>query len=164
MRQLTKLATVVRRMIIVLAGIMLVMWAVDRYWPDKGIKEYIRLLEKDGPVTHYDVDRSFKIDGDTIIVKTMYITPTQVVIHYKDIKGDVGGWSLSNNALKLFDSKGKELMQRSSSAHSSPWGDEGFLHYEGLGNTINSSLTIRFELFDRNFELALPLGKEDDRR
>ncbi|BBI34251.1 DUF5643 domain-containing protein [Cohnella abietis] len=157
MRHLAIVATVIRRLIIVVFAIILIPKAIE-YIPqsDKGGPDNIKALAQDGPVTQYEINKSFEIDKDKFTVDTLFVTPKQVVIHYTYRTKEPSGWSFPSSAIKLFESNGEELVMDSSGNDGRPWGSTGLIYYSALKNT-SSSLSLKYEWYDRQATLDLPL-------
>ncbi|WP_256758083.1 hypothetical protein [Cohnella sp. WQ 127256] len=158
MKGLLQALTIIRRTLIVILAIVMIPQVIDLFPTSSDVKGTIKLLEQDGPVTKYKINKRMEIDLDTFIVKTLYVTPKQVVLHYSYKSKVAGGWSLPQNAFKLFDPRGNELQYRSSTSSGNSRGSTGFLAYDKL--TVSASnLNLIFEWYDRKVILNLPLQK-----
>jgi hypothetical protein len=155
--------TVIRRLIIVIYGILLIPAALSLFPSNTG-KESIKLLQQDGPVNKYEINKKMVFDGDVFTVKELYVSSKQVVLHYSIRKQVPEGWSFSQSALKLMTSNGEELMQHSSGSHISPWSENGYINYSysGMKQPI-ASLSLTFDLYDRYASLQIPLVKDGER-
>lgn len=124
-------------------------------------KNSIKALYQDGQVTEYAIDQNMKMDGDFFTLKTLYITPKQVVIRYSLRRQDPDGWSFPGAAIKLFDSSGKELTQHSSGSDGRAWGETGFIYFDPAKQP-QQRFTLKYEWYDRHAELQIPLAKDGE--
>ncbi|MEC0091150.1 hypothetical protein [Paenibacillus macquariensis] len=80
MKRVMSAVTAFRRLIIVIFGILLIPQAMNLIPSDYGDKANIKLLQEDGPVTTYVIDKKMDMDGDVFTVEDIYITSKQVVL------------------------------------------------------------------------------------
>ncbi|WP_239616758.1 hypothetical protein [Cohnella mopanensis] len=154
-------ATIIRRIIIIVFAILLLPRILTLIPDNRGDKENIKALEKDGPVVKYDIHQSMLLDQDRFTVNEIYSTPKQVVLRYTYRPKGTAGWSLPENAFKLYDSSGNELRYSGSSSSGTPWGSTGFINYSALIEPT-TSMRLVYDWYDRNIELTFPIQKEGE--
>ncbi|MDQ0089106.1 hypothetical protein J2T12_002516 [Paenibacillus anaericanus] len=161
MRIVAIAGTIIRRSIIVIFGLLLIIQAIGLVESNSSDKEFIKSLNHDGPVTKYTLNKKIDMDGDIFTAKELYITSKKTVLHYSISKQDPGGWSFPNSAIKLINSNGEELMQHSSSSSSTGRGETGFISFNEMNEPLGS-ITLKYDWYDRQAELNIPLAKDGE--
>lgn len=161
MRIIAMAGTIIRRSIIVIFGILLIIQAISLIPWNSSDKEFIKSLNQDGPVTKYTLNKKIDMDGDIFTAKELYLTSKKTVLHYSISKQDPGGWSFPNSAIKLISFNGEELMQHSSNSSTEQWGETGFISFDEM-NELSEGITLKYEWYDRQTTLDIPLAKDGE--
>jgi hypothetical protein len=161
MKRLILAGTVIRRVIIVIFGILLIPQAIALIPGEDNDKAELQALEKDGPVSVYETNAVMNIDQDVFTVNEVYITPKQIVLHYTLHKAEPGGWSFPNSAVKLIGPNGEELFQRSAGSSGKPWGAVGTLYFDAIKGSYKN-LKVKYDLYDRQAAVNIPLVQEGE--
>ncbi|QYR22463.1 hypothetical protein KZ483_05665 [Paenibacillus sp. sptzw28] len=161
MRRLILAGTLVRRVIIVIFGILLIPQAIELFSVEDNSKAELKALEQDGPVSVYETNALMHIDRDVFTVNAVYITPKQIVLHYTLHKAEPGGWSFPHSAVKVIGPNGEEPFQHSAGSNGKPWGTEGTLHFDAIKGSYNS-LKVKYDLYDRQATVNIPLTQEGE--
>lgn len=106
----------------------------------------------------YEINQSLLIDNDKFIVNRLITDDNYTYIEYKVIRFEEG-WSFPESAISLIDSKGKKLQQRGSHSSGKVWGSEGVIKFEPAIKDVEP-IILRFECYDRRYDLSLKLSKE----
>lgn len=107
-----------------------------------------------------EVGKGMKIDKDTIYIKRIINSKDKSYIRYAVIMNEQG-WSFSEEAMKIFDDKGKEYHSMSGGWLGKLWGQDGILEIDRI-NKDSKYITLKLDWYDRKNELTISLGKESE--
>ncbi|GGH21793.1 DUF5643 domain-containing protein [Paenibacillus segetis] len=161
MKSLKMIATIIRRVVIVIFGILLIIEAINLIPWNSNDKAFITSLEQDGPVNKFVINKTMDMDGDKFTLKKLYSTPKQTVLEYSIKKQDPGGWSFAESAIKIVTSNGEELTMHSGSSSGNHWGATGYINFDELKDP-SGNITIKYDWYDRHATYEIPLTKDGE--
>lgn len=121
----------------------------------KYFNDELKTLVKSGKADVIEVNKKIHIDNDTIYIERIINTDKSTILRYKIVEEP--GWSFPNNALVLYDDKGKKH-QGSGTSNGKPWGEDGIISYEKIDKDTKV-ITIKLEWYDRFGEVVIPIDK-----
>lgn len=120
----------------------------------------LKALVKENKAQVIEVDKSFKIDKDTLLIKRIINTEDKTYLRYAFIRKEQG-WSFPAGAIKLFDDKECEYWNGGGGWSGKIWGQDGIIEYERLRDDVEY-ITLKYDLYDRSNELKISLKKEGE--
>ena len=120
----------------------------------------IKALVKAKKAQVFEVGKVMKIDKDTILIKRIINTQDKTYIRYAFIRFEQG-WSFSEQAIKIFDDKGKQYQGKAGGWSGKMWGQDGLIEIDRI-NEDAKYITLKLEWYDRKNELRISLGKEGE--
>lgn len=104
-----------------------------------------------------EVGKELKLDKDTLIIRRVINTEDKTYVRYTMIR-KINLWSFSDNNIKIFDDKGKELHKSGGTGNGKLWGQEGLFYMDRIPNDVKY-LVIKLDIYDRHDEVKIPLGE-----
>ena len=105
----------------------------------------------------YKVNQSVKIDMDTLIIKSIIITPDETRVWYRILKPEQG-WSFPQGAIKMYDEKGNSYIYEGGTGSGRLWGEDYIDSYQRISGSSNE-IILKYEWYDRYAEFRIPLKK-----
>lgn len=107
-----------------------------------------------------EVGKGVKIDKDTVYIKRIINTEDRTYIRYAFIRLEQG-WSFPENAIKIFDDKGRDFKNYRSGYSGKMWGQDGMIEIDKI-NDDAKYIILKIDWYDRKNELKISLGKEGE--
>lgn len=105
-----------------------------------------------------EVEKGMKIDKDTILIKRIINTQDKTYIRYAFIRFEQG-WSFPEEAIKIFDDKGKQYQSKGGGWTGKLWGQDGVIELDRISEDVKY-ITLKLEWYDRKNEMVISLEKE----
>lgn len=106
------------------------------------------------------VNKSFKIDRDTMHIKSIINTDDKTYIRYRLVIKELG-WSFPEGSLSITDNLNNEYQCLGGGSSGKFWGQDGLIQTYRLD--INASnITINYRWFDRQNQLFIELNKDGE--
>jgi len=129
------------------------MWPESKYY-DSGLEKEINA----GSAKVIEVNKSFKIDNDTMKILRIINTSDRTYIRYALIKKEKG-WTLPDTSISMIDDKGHQYQCFGFGSSGKSWGEEGLFQCDPIAEDAQR-ITMKFQWFDRMNQLSIPLQKE----
>jgi hypothetical protein len=149
-----------RRTIIGLCLLILTLSGFRSLPESKYYDKNLKTLVKANEAQVIEVGKGMKIDRDTIYIKRIINTQDKTYVRCAFIRFEQG-WSFPDGALKIFDDKGKEYLNRSGGWSGKLWGQDGLFEIERI-NKDSKYIAFKLDWYDRKNELTISLGKEGE--
>lgn len=149
---------ILRRGIILVCVLFLVSYLIGMWPENKYYSPELKSQVEKGTAQVIEVNKSFKIDRDKMKIMRLIKTADRTYIRFALIKKEEG-WTFPDSSIKIIDDKGREYQCYGGGSSGKAWGEEGLLQTEPIAEDI-SQITIKFQWFDRENHLVIPLAKE----
>ncbi|WP_273319806.1 hypothetical protein [Vallitalea guaymasensis] len=107
----------------------------------------------------YDINKNMLIDNDKFVVDRFIIDDGKTYMEYKLIRIEQG-WSFSETALQIKNDENEIFEYRGGGSSSKLWGEQGVLEFSKI--EITDNIIIKYEQYDRIFEMTVDTSKEGD--
>lgn len=127
---------------------------------DKYYDSNLEKLVEQGAAQVIEINKSFKIDKDTMYIKRIINTNEKTYIRYSLIIKEMG-WSFPETTIKIIDDKNNEYQCYGASSAGKPWGQEGLFQTDRISDGTKE-ITIKYQWFDRQNQMRVLLDKEGE--